>query len=88
MANGSSHEGPARADRIREELRKNRELRLEALAPGSQPYREEMDSVSEVTANASGLHARGIPKEAWRWIGIGIALFIASAGVALVVALL
>ncbi len=48
-------------------------------------YRE---SDSEITANTSGLHAKGIPREAWRWIGVGIALFITCLGVAVVVALL
>ncbi len=90
MGNGSHREAPARADRLREKYAgRGRQLqqRFDALGgvPGTQPYRE---SDSEITANTSGLHAKGIPREAWRWIGVGIALFITCLGVAVVVALL
>lgn len=90
MANGSHKPGPAQADRYREKYRargRSLQKRIDALsnAPGTRPY---TDSDSEITANTSGLHARGIPREAWRWIGVGIALFITCLGVAVVVALL
>jgi hypothetical protein len=95
VANGSSHEGPARGDRIREiGAKHDRRLQVaideERAKSGERklpPYRDEQDS-GEITANVHGLHAKGVPREAWRWIGIGIAAFITLAGVALVVALL
>lgn len=39
---------------------------------------------SELTADAKGLHAKGIPRFAWWMIGAGIALFLACAGIAIV----
>ncbi len=86
MANGSSHEGPARADRLREQFSRNQRMRQTALATQSEnrdlpSYRE---SDSEITANTSGLHAKGIPRFAWWMIGAGIALFLACVGIAIV----
>ncbi len=92
MANGTKHESIARADRIRERQEQDQRATrnaLEALrrtAPGSEPYREEFDSVSEVTAGPQGLKARGIPREAWKWIGVGIAVFLVCLGAAVVMA--
>lgn len=54
MANGSSHEGPARGDRYREKYARNfrrTQAKLDKI-PISRDlpaYREEMDSVSEIT---------------------------------------
>ncbi len=89
MPNGDS-EGQARRERLEIRYRQNQRGRANGIAalgdsPGMRPYTE---SDSEITANTSGLHARGIPREAWRWIGVGIALFITCLGVAVVVALL
>lgn len=60
MGNGSHREGPANADRLREKYAKHNRLTQRALddarvpvsshPPGAEPYREEMDSVSEVAA--------------------------------------
>jgi hypothetical protein len=70
MANGTSDERIARADRIAEQSAKaqrdteqNRrgtqnaiaKLREAAGQPGSEPYRAEMDSVSEVTLGREGV---------------------------------
>jgi hypothetical protein len=95
MANGTTRREIARADRMRELDAQERQatknalnnLRNAATSRDLPPYRDEQDS-GEITANVHGLHAKGVPREAWRWIGIGIAAFITLAGVALVVALL
>lgn len=57
MANGSGSEGPATADRMREKYAKYNRSTQRALddarqpvGAGTEPYREEMDSVSEVAA--------------------------------------
>lgn len=89
MANGSHKPGPAQADRYREKYRHRGHLleaKLDALEAerGLRPY---LESDSEITANTSGLHAKGIPSHAWRAIGIGIAVFLALLGVAIVRAL-
>lgn len=54
MANGSSHEGPARADRYREKYermfrRTQSKLDKVPISRELPAYREDMDSVSEVT---------------------------------------
>lgn len=90
MPSGSSTPEVARADRIREKAAQKRRGTRNAIAalrtaPGSQPYREEMDSVSEVTAGPQGISARGIPREAWKWIGVGIALSIVLIAASLVI---
>lgn len=95
MANGTTRREIARADRMREldaqEQKATRNainnLRQASTSRELQPYRDEQDS-GEITANVHGLHAKGVPREAWRWIGIGIAAFITLAGVALVAAFL
>jgi hypothetical protein len=70
MANGSSKWGPAKADRIRE--RHAVQARVLKNAIDSLPhYREEMDSVSEVTVGKDGLRVKGPP-----WVA-GVALLVA-----------
>lgn len=93
MASGGSHEGPARGDRIREIGAKHdrwlqRAIDEERAKNGERDLPNYRESDSEITANAQGLHARGIPRFAWWMLGLGIMIFIAAAGVALVVALL
>lgn len=80
MANGSHREGPANADRLREKYAKHNRMTQRALddarkpvsshPPGSEPYREEMDSVSEVTIGKEGIKAKGLPP----WVLLGLAL--------------
>jgi type VI protein secretion system component VasF len=55
MANGSHKEGPARADRFREEAEKHERL-IQRSFDDLPPYREEMDS--EITVNTRGIHVR------------------------------
>lgn len=59
MANGSHKQGPATADRLREKYAKHARMTQKALddarkpvsnPPGSEPYREEMDSVTDTEA--------------------------------------
>lgn len=93
MANGSGHEGPARRDRIVEIGAKydrwlQRAVDEERAKTGDRDLPNYRESDSEITANAQGLHARGIPRFAWWMLGLGIMVFIAAAGVALVVALM
>lgn len=94
MANGSTHREVTRADRIRERQKQDQKATRNALenlkqaAAGGRELQAYRESDSEITANTQGLHARGIPRFAWWMIGIGIMVFIAAAGVALVVALL
>jgi len=79
MANGSSHEGPARADRYREKYERmfrRTQAELDAVRELA-PYREEMDSVSEVTLGKEGLKAKGPP-----WVLIVISLLAFTAFVA------
>lgn len=89
MANGSHKPGPARGDRYREKYRHRGHLlqaKLDALE-AERGLRQYMESDSEITANTSGLHARGIPSHAWRAISIGIAGFLIALGVAIARAL-
>jgi len=79
LANGSSFEGPARADRLREKyarMHKRTQDKLDA-ARELAPYREEMDSVSEVTLGKDGLRAKGPP-----WVLIVISVLVFAAFVA------
>ncbi len=79
MANGSSHEGPARADRYREKYERmfrRTQSKLDAVRELA-PYREEMDSVSEVTLGKEGLRAKGPP-----WVLIVISVLVFAAFVA------
>lgn len=91
MANGTTKESIARADRMRERQEQDQRATRNALeqlrrtAPGSQPYREEMDSVSEITAGTDGLKAKGIPREGWKVISWGIALSIVLIAASLVI---
>ena len=63
MANGSGSEGQAYADRLREKYAKHNRMTQRALddartpviQPGSEPYRADMDSVSEVTVGREGV---------------------------------
>ncbi len=63
MANGSHHEGPARGDRIRDKYRPKHRMAERKLDEFRElaPYREELDSVSEVTLGREGLKAKGPP---------------------------
>ena len=79
MANGSSYEGPARADRYREKYERmfrRTQSKLDAVRELA-PYREEMDPVSEVTLGREGLKAKGPP-----WVLIVISLLAFAAFVA------
>lgn len=88
MANGTQDEKIARADRIAEQSRlaqikaKQEEQatanalgNLRRLQPGSEPYRAEMDSVTEteLTLNKGGLTAK--VKGAPPWLPLAIAFF-------------
>lgn len=90
MANGSSHEGPARADRYREKYermfrRTQKKLDQVPLNRELPAYREDMDSVSEVTVERLGIRAKGIPGRA---LGASlIILAVAGAIVAIIKAL-
>ena len=92
MANGTTDEKLARADRIKEQsaraqqageqhqkATRNAIASIRELLPGRDlpPYRAEMESDSQVTAGPSGLTAKGIPRFAWWPISIGIGLAIA-----------
>ena len=81
MANGSHKEGPAFADRIREKGAKHRrdiQRAMDAIpAPGSQAYREEMDSVSEVTLGKEGIKVKSMP--AWVMVALAVLAFMAFA---------
>lgn len=69
MASGGDREGPARADRIRETFAKNRRMRERLIEGELERYREELDSVSEVTLGKEGLKAKGPP-----WLQLVIVL--------------
>lgn len=84
MANGSGHEGPARADRYREKYermfrRTQKKLDQVPLSRELPAYREDMDSVSEVTVERLGIRAKGIPGKA-----LGAALVILAIGAVVV----
>jgi hypothetical protein len=77
VANGSHKEGPANADRLREKYAKHNRLTQKALDdarvpvggnPDLAPYREEMDSHSEVTAGP--LKMRGLKDNTVRLLGL------------------
>ncbi len=91
MANGTTKREIAQADRMRERQEQDQKATRNALdalrraAPGTQPYREEMDSVSEVTAGTNGFSAKGIPKEGWKVISWGFAIGIILIAAAIVV---
>lgn len=66
MGNGTKKHGPALADHIREEGAKHQRMLQRVIdeerAPHGvelEPYRETMDSVSEVTLGKDGLKAKG-----------------------------
>ena len=93
MANGSSHEGPARADRLREKyerMHRRAQGKLDAVPISRElpAYREEQDSNSEVTVGIGErvkVGAKGIPPRA---LGFAIAvLALAAAAVAILRAL-
>lgn len=81
MANGSHREGPANADRLREKYAKHNRLTQRALddarvpvsshPPGSEPYREEMDSISEVTVGKEGIKVKARSP----WVTVVLAFF-------------
>ncbi len=93
MANGSHHEGPARADRLREKYarmhkRSQSKLDLVPLHRELPAYREDMDSNSEVTVGFGEklkVGAKGIPPKALGF-AIGV-LALAAAAVAILRAL-
>ena len=82
MPSGDNREGPARADRIREEMR-SRENYLQRVIDeererGQLPSYND-DSPSEITVNRQGLGARlGLPRLARQVIGIAIGIGLAS----------
>lgn len=83
MANGSGAEGPARGDRYREKyarMFKRTQAKLDQvpISRDLPAYREEMDSVSEVTVERLGLKAKGIPPRA---LGFAIAVLALAAAV-------
>jgi hypothetical protein len=87
VANGSSHEGPARGDRYREKYaRKHRRTQAKLdkvpLSRELPAYREEMESNSEVTVGFGEklkVGAKGIPSKA-----LGAALVILAIGAVVV----
>lgn len=93
MANGSSHEGPARADRLREKyerMHRRAQTKLDVVPINRElpAYREEMDSHSEVTVGIGErvkVGAKGIPPRALGF-AIGV-LALATAAVAILRAL-
>lgn len=91
MANGTTDEKIARADRIAEQSRlaqakaeQDRQATANALAnlrrlqPGQEPYREEMDSVSEVTIGKEGLKVKSHSP----WLTLALAALALAAFVA------
>lgn len=54
------------------------------LAPGSRPYVEQEDEVSEVTANIRGVHARGIPRLGMLLISVAISALILAGAIRLI----
>ena len=87
MGNGSHREGPARADRLREKyarLHKRAQAKLDRvpISRDLPAYREEMDSVSEVTVGFGEkvkVGAKGIPPKA-----LGFALGVLAIAAAIV----
>ena len=89
MANGTADEKVARADRIAEQSRlaqakakQEQQATANALAnmrrlaePGAEPYRAEMDSVSEVTIGKEGVKVRS--RAPWLQFGISLLAFLA-----------
>jgi cobalamin biosynthesis Mg chelatase CobN len=89
MANGTTDERLARADRIAEQsnkaqraaeqsrkatqnaIRNLRETQQLVTQPGSEPYREEMDSISEVTVNREGVKIKARSP----WVTVVLAAF-------------
>lgn len=87
MANGSHKPGPAYADRLREKYAKHNRMTQKALDDartpvGSEPYREDMDSVTEteLTLNKGGLAAK--VKGAPPWLILSLAALALAAFVA------
>jgi hypothetical protein len=87
VSNGSHKEGPAYADRLREKYAKHNRLTQKALddarnpvsqTPGSQPYRAEYDSVSEVTVGREGVKIKARSP----WVTVILAAFAALVAVA------
>lgn len=83
MANGTHDEKLARADRIREQSLKaqqraeqHRKATMNAInrLRELEPYREDMDSVSEVTIGTDGVKAKAPP---WALLALGILALVA-----------
>lgn len=93
MANGTTDEKLARADRIAEQsakaqhsaeqnrkatqnaIRNLRESNQLVVQPGSEPYSEEMDSVSEVTIGKDGVKVKS--RAPWLQFAISVLAFLA-----------
>lgn len=85
MANGSHKPGPANADRLREKYARHNRVTQKALddarvpvsshPPGSEPYRAEMDSVSEVTIGKEGVKLKS--RAPWLQFAISLLVFLA-----------
>lgn len=83
MANGSKDDGPAYADRLREKYAKHNRMTQRALddarrpvsdkPPGSDPYREEMDSVTEAEATVGKDGVKAKVKGAPPWLILSLA---------------
>ncbi len=83
MGNGSHREGPANADRLREKYAKHNRMTQRALddarvpvsshppGAGVEPYRAEMDSVSEVTVGREGVKIKARSP----WVTVVLAAF-------------
>ena len=91
MANGTPDEKVARADRIAEQSAKAQRAaeqsrkatqnsianlrRAGEITPGSEPYRAEMDSVSEVTIGKEGVKLKS--RAPWLQFAISLLVFLA-----------
>ncbi len=89
MANGSSHEGPARADRLREQFAKNNRMRLaaidEARTRGELPSYND-DSQSELSVTRNGVISKlGLPRPARIALGLGLTFLLCCLGVAVII---
>lgn len=83
MSRGNGHKRPVLdAAELREKYAKHGRMTQQAIdqarTPGSEPYREEMDSVSEVSLGKEGVKVKGAPP--WLILGLGalgLAAFVA-----------
>lgn len=76
MANGSHKEGPARADRLREDYAKH-ERDVQRALDALPPYRDEEDSEAEITGTWKGVHVKtGLPRAARQALGFALAVLV------------